>query len=74
MATTTCSACSKTGGSYFRVLRGDANGVEAPLVVVCSLTCLLKWAYTYAAMQGMRLAYGAKSTWQKLVEGLKGAR
>jgi hypothetical protein len=69
-----CSVCNiQTAPNYFRVLKiSRTTGAEIPLTTVCSLPCLMRWLYTFGALQGARLAYGAKSAWQQLVGMLKG--
>jgi hypothetical protein len=68
-----CSVCnSQRAPNYFRVLKISlATGAEEPLTTVCSLPCLMRWLYTFGALQGARLAYGAKTAWGQLVELLK---
>jgi hypothetical protein len=69
-----CSVCnSQRAPNYFRVLKISlSTHAETPLTTVCSLPCLLKWLYTFGALQGLRLAYGAKNAWGQLVGMFKG--
>lgn len=69
-----CSQCnSQNAPNYFRVTKiVNANGVETPLTLACSLPCLLKWIYAFSAMQGARLAFKAKSAWDQLTGMFKG--
>lgn len=61
-----CSACGKRDASYFRVGRVAADGTETPLTTTCSVRCLISWAFSYAQLQGMKLAYGAKQAIDQL--------
>lgn len=65
-----CSVCSrKDAPNYFRVTKITA-GTESHLTMVCSAVCLTKWVYAFTAMQGARLAYGAKNAWDQAREAL----
>lgn len=67
-----CSVCMKRdAASYFRVARVSPGGVESPLTTVCSLKCLLSWTYQYTALQGTRLAYGAREAIKQFFGALK---
>lgn len=67
-----CAACSKVGApSYFKITRVAFEGTEAPLTVVCSVRCLFQWAYAFAQLQGMRIAYTVREVIKQLFDPLK---
>lgn len=67
-----CANCSKVGApSYFRITRVTFEGSESPLTVVCSVRCLAQWAYTFATLQGARIAYGVREAFKQLFDAFK---
>lgn len=65
-----CSTCSRRDApNYFKVTRVTNGHVETPLTTVCSLPCLMKWCYGFAAMQSARMVYGLREMWNKLTGG-----
>jgi hypothetical protein len=68
-----CSTCGRADApNYFKVTKVARDGTESHLTLVCSATCLMKWVYSFTALQGARLAYGAKSAFQQIVDLIKG--
>lgn len=62
-----CAACSKRDApSYFRITRVTFEGSEAPLTTVCSIKCMFQWAYSFASLQGLRLAFGVREVVKQL--------
>lgn len=67
-----CSVCAKRDApTYFRVVRVSPGGAESPLTTVCSIKCLLSWAYTFATLQGTRMAYGVREAIKQFFGALK---
>lgn len=51
----TCQHCKHVLVSYFEIKYVDRNGNARPQVVrVCSMKCMLGWAYAYIGAQGAR--------------------
>lgn len=66
-----CVHCRQPCTQRFEITRFDRAGVAQPTVACCSIVHLISWAYETATMSGMRLAYGAKSSFDSLMEALK---
>ena len=63
-----CSVCNKHDApSYFKVARVAQTGVESPLTTTCSISCLLRWGYNYATLQGARMVWTAKQAIEQLL-------
>ena len=69
-----CVHCRQPCSQRFEITRFDRNGVAQPTVVCCSIVHLLQWAYDYATINGMRLAYGAKQTFESFMQMLGGKK
>lgn len=57
--TLVCSACQRLltdspRRGYYRVTAVDQHGHDKGVVTVCSIYCLMQWAYGFAARQGAR--------------------
>lgn len=71
---TVCVNCRQRVQSRFEITRFDAYNANKGTVVACGLTCLVQWAYTYATMSGMRIAFGVKNTVSMLLDSIKGGK
>lgn len=74
MADPICVHCRRSSQRRFEITRFDATGVAQGPVVACSIQCLMTWAYEYATLSGMRLAYGAKQSFENFMTMLKGLK
>lgn len=74
MSAPACAVCNATGGGRFDVAQFDRAGNQKFATSVCSLTCLMNWAYRYASMQGAAFAFQAKSTLTSILDSLKGGK
>lgn len=55
-----CTNCNNARPGGFTVIHHNEKGVETTRVDVCSSSCLIQWAYKFAQLQGMRLAFGVQ--------------
>lgn len=69
-----CAACHSPVISYYTVTRVVQNAVPPGPVTLCSLVCLIKWAYNETAIQGIALAVGARNAFDQLMTMLRGGR
>ena len=67
-----CVHCRKQCASRFEITRFDTSGANKGTVNACSIVCLCQWAYQYATLSGMRLAFGAKAAFENFVATMKG--
>ena len=68
-----CAKCNNPLDTYFKVERVGRDGKPTTTVNVCSLACLVQWAYDYATTAGVKLvmaAHGAVQTTKSVVGGL----
>lgn len=71
---TVCVNCRVRVQSRFEITRFDAYNANKGTVCACSLTCLVKWAYAYGTIQGMRIAFGAKNAVTALLDSIRGEK
>ena len=69
-----CVHCRQPCVRRFEITRFDSSGSPQPTVVACSITHMIAWAYEYATLNGMRLAFGAKSSFENFMRALKGEK
>jgi hypothetical protein len=67
-----CVHCRQPCTARFEITRFDAGGAAHGPVVCCSIAHLMAWAYEFATLSGMKLAYGAKSAFDNFMSTLKG--
>lgn len=70
----TCAHCGKPVTGRFQIDRYDASGALKMSVTVCSLLCLVQWAYTHGVMKGFQGAFAAKNAFQQLLDSIKGPK
>ena len=71
---TVCVNCRQRVQSRFEITRFDAYNANKGTVTACSVKCLVAWAYTYATMSGMRIAFGAKNALTMLLDSIRGPK
>ncbi len=71
-APTTCAKCQRPLRSYFNVARIDGNGNTTISAALCSIPCVISWAYGYATMVGMMGAAKAKGVVDQVLELFRG--
>jgi hypothetical protein len=69
---TTCAKCQKPLRSYFKVERIAADGNTTISAALCSIPCVIGWAYGYATVVGMMGAAKAKGVVDQVLELLRG--
>ena len=70
-----CQQCRKNLRSYFQISKIDANGQRAPKNVrVCSLVCLVQWAYNYGVQQGLHGIGMARNLLESITNTVRGGR
>lgn len=67
-----CAQCSRPVVAHYRITRVDANADTKLDIVVCSVICLIQWAYAHAAEQSVKVATAAKGALGHLADLLKG--
>jgi hypothetical protein len=66
----TCANCQREPKTYFEI-RHYRDGTPSPKTVcVCSIVCLMRWAYSY----GMQKGIAGVVNLQMLIETLKGKK
>ena len=72
----TCAYCKKPPPSegYFDVVRRNSQGAPAGTVSVCSLLCLVQWAYAFSVQRGVQMVASAKDVIDRVIGALKGPR
>ncbi len=50
----TCPVCKRAFAGFYEVVHHKPDGTTSPKAVrVCSILCLLRWAYNYMVTRGM---------------------
>jgi hypothetical protein len=70
----TCPACRRPSRSFFEITRFDVDGVRRGAVQVCSLPCVIRWAYGQAATSTAMIASRIGSTVDEIMAALTGNR
>jgi hypothetical protein len=70
----TCAKCRKHVRAHFAVQRVNAQGVQTVAIVVCSVSCLIGWAYTYATMASTMAMGQVRNTLAGLIDAVKGRK
>jgi len=71
-----CVTCKKPLAGHYLVSAVDPQGTTKGTIQVCSIFCLVQWAYGFAARQGARGAMMVQAAskdpdmWKKLLKGL----
>ena len=69
-----CANCKDALTSYFAITYVGRDGKPRPQSVrVCSIRCLIGWAYRYVAQQGVKGVMMAKSVIDRITQTMKGA-
>ena len=55
-----CSNCNNARQGGFTVVHYGTQNEEKLRVDLCSVPCLIQWAYKFAQLQGMRAAFGVQ--------------
>lgn len=71
---THCAHCKQRLGACFEVTKINAMGGRVGSVRVCSLKCLINWAYTYGIRRGAEGVNILKTTFQEILKLLKGGK
>jgi len=67
-----CVFCERASSSYFKVCKTDAAGVErGKPIYVCSILCLIRWAYGYTTKRGIESVQAVRDAVGRLVGGTK---
>jgi hypothetical protein len=69
-----CAHCRRPCASGFEITRFDRTGAKQSTVVVCSAAHLIVWAYEFATISGMRIAYDAKQQFESFMTALRGGK
>ncbi len=69
-----CAHCKQRLGACFEVTKIDAAGTNKGAVRVCSLKCLINWAYTYGIRRGSEGVTILKTAFQEISKLLKGGK
>ena len=69
-----CVHCRRPVSARFEITRFDASNASRGTVTACSTLCLIKWAYEYSTLQGMRFAFGAKNAVTALLDSIRGEK
>ena len=73
-APTVCSTCKRILGDYFEVTRHTVDGTATGSVRVCSLLCLINWAYAYGAHRATGAIKGVRDAVARLGASIRGPR
>ncbi len=68
----TCAKCQKPLTSRFEIKRFDADGRPVLAVALCSISCLIPWAYQYATFAGTMAVGQVRHQVSRLLGALKG--
>ena len=68
-----CAHCKRALTSRFEITQYNTAGSPKLNVNVCSLICLVQWAYRYAAYQGQRGIDAVKNAFAQIQNALKGS-
>lgn len=72
---TACANCrDRLDRGYFEITQYDRSGTAKGSVRVCSLKCIIQWAYTYAVNRGVQGIAMARNAIQNLLGGKPKAR
>jgi hypothetical protein len=71
---TTCAKCQRALRSHFKIERVHHSGSTTVSASLCSIPCVISWAYGYATMVGMMGAAKAKSLIDTVLDALQGKR
>lgn len=71
---TRCAKCGRHLGHRFEVTRYDARGVNRGVVNVCSIVCLIRWAYDYGVNRGVAGVVSIHTAFQQLATMLRGEK
>jgi len=66
-----CAKCQKPLVARFEVKRFDAKGQKTVDVTLCSVSCLVQWAYQYATFAGTMAVGQVRNKVQQLLDALK---
>lgn len=55
-----CAHCKKPVVAHFKIEKVNGDGKSGSAVIVCSLVCLVQWAYEYGAQRGTQGVFLAK--------------
>jgi hypothetical protein len=68
-----CAHCQRPLTSRFEITQYNSTGAQTIHVNVCSLICLIQWAYRYASYQGQRGIAAIKNAFTQIGNALKGS-
>lgn len=66
-----CTICQRPLEDHFRIMHMDKNGTTGNIVLLCSVACIVRWAYDYSKQQGARAAFKVHNIWQQLRDVFK---
>ena len=67
-----CETCKARLVAYYQLNRIEASGATQGTVDVCSIICLVKWAYTYGAQRTTMGVMMAKHVIGSALSSLRG--
>jgi hypothetical protein len=67
-----CVTCHKPYSGFFEIRRVDRHGKDHGSVRVCSLPCVVRWAYDHGVARGVALSVKVKSVLDEVMAALKG--
>lgn len=68
----TCAKCQKPLQARFEIKRFDAREQQTIAVAVCSVSCLVQWAYQYATFASTMAVGQVRHQVGRLLDALKG--
>jgi hypothetical protein len=68
----TCQQCSNAMSSHYQLNHINTTGAVDGTVSVCSLICVVRFAYSYGTQRGAMGAMAIKQTVTQLLAALKG--
>lgn len=69
-----CAQCQKPLTSYFQLSRVDVHGKTSSTIQLCSIICVLQYAYTYGTLRGVQGALAVKNTVSGLLSAIRGEK
>ena len=66
-----CAKCQQPLRSHFKIERIHENGSTTVSASLCSIPCVISWAYGYATLMGMMGAAKAKSLLDNMLDLFK---
>lgn len=69
-----CAKCQKPLTSHFQLSRVDVHGKASSTIQLCSIVCVLQYAYAYGTLRSVQGALAVKNTVTGLIAAIRGAK